>query len=214
MRLRHALVEGAGSVGERARQRRWSALSQMFPDLSEMTVLDLGGTVRSWVHAPVRPARVQIVNVAPDADDVCSWITVADGDACDPPPSILSAAYDLVYSNSVIEHVGGHHRRRQFAAVVESAADRFWVQTPYRYFPLEPHWLLPGLQHLPVLVRAHLTLRWPLTHTRAPTLDRSIAAQLATELLDITQMRFYFPRAEIELERMAGVPKSIIAART
>ena len=28
------------------------------------------------------------------------------------------------------------------------------VQTPYRYFPVEPHWLFPGLQFLPMGLRA------------------------------------------------------------
>lgn len=63
--------------------------------------------------------------------------------------------FDLVYSNSVIEHVGGHARSCDFAGMVKTLARRHWgVQTPYRYFSIEPHWLFPGLQFLPQSARA------------------------------------------------------------
>ena len=35
-------------------------------------------------------------------------------------------------------------------------AQLHWVQTPYRYFPVEPHFLFPGFQFLPLTVRAVL----------------------------------------------------------
>lgn len=53
--------------------------------------------------------------------------------------------------NSPLEHVGGGHERRlRFAESVHALADRHRVQTPYRYFPIKPHWLAPGMQFLPV----------------------------------------------------------------
>ena len=55
-------------------------------------------------------------------------------------------SYDVVFSNSLLEHVGGHAQRAALAREVRSLAPRHWVQTPYRYFPLEPHWLFPGMQ--------------------------------------------------------------------
>ncbi|HEX4060865.1 MAG TPA: UDP-N-acetylmuramoyl-tripeptide--D-alanyl-D-alanine ligase [Streptosporangiaceae bacterium] len=69
-----------------------------------------------------------------------SVYAVPDGDAA---IGLLRGSlrhYDLVFSNSLIEHVGGHERRERFADTVHQLSGAYWVQTPYRYFPVEPHW--------------------------------------------------------------------------
>lgn len=163
--IRQQLVSDKGSVADRFRERRWALLRETFPDLSDMRVLDLGGTVQSWLRAPVRPATVLVLNLADEGDEA-DWITPVQGDACDPPAEVRSAEFDLVYSNSVLEHVGGHQRRCDFAAVAQDLADCHWVQTPNRYFPIEPHYLGPGFQFLPVSLRARILTRWPFAHTQ------------------------------------------------
>ena len=60
--------------------------------------------------------------------------------------------FDLAYCNSVIEHVPPA-RRRAFAAELRRVARGWYVQTPARSFPIEPHSLLPGAQWLPVALR-------------------------------------------------------------
>ena len=87
------------------------------------------------------------------------WLHNVLGDACDLPSALRGQRFDLVFSNSVIEHVGGHSRRAAFADSVHALSDHHWVQTPYRYFPLEPHFLFPGFQFLPLRAKAEVTLR-------------------------------------------------------
>ena len=60
--------------------------------------------------------------------------------------------FDLAYSNSVIEHVP-RARRAVFAAELRRVARGWYVQTPARSFPVEPHSLLPGAHWLPVALR-------------------------------------------------------------
>lgn len=60
--------------------------------------------------------------------------------------------FELVYCSSVIEHVAPS-RRAAFAAEVRRVARGWFVQTPARSFPLEPHSLLPGAHWLPVALR-------------------------------------------------------------
>jgi SAM-dependent methyltransferase len=60
--------------------------------------------------------------------------------------------FDLVYCSSVIEHVPPP-RRAAFAAEVRRVGRGWFVQTPARSFPIEPHSLLPGAHWLPVGVR-------------------------------------------------------------
>jgi hypothetical protein len=178
-----------------------------------MSVVDLGGTVDYWTRSPVHPRSVHVLNLQEPPTSVPDWVTVDVADATDPALLSEAGAYDLVYSNSVIEHVGGHQRRKAFAANVAALADRHWVQTPYRYFPVEPHWVCPCMQFLPLHTRARLGLHWPLVHTRPADLESAIAAQMSVELLDITAMRHYFPTSQIVHDRLAGLVKSVIAVK-
>ncbi len=209
-------VDDPSSLSGRARGRRWAKLWRRFPELDQMRVVDLGGTPRSWLRAPVRPLEVVCVNVdasepEPPSRDGRLVRSVA-GDACALPPSLRGERFDLVYSNSVLEHVGGHSRRTAFAEAVHQLAERHWVQTPYRYFPLEPHFLFPALQFLPVRAQASLVQRWPFGHYRAVhAFDEAVASVLDVELLSVTEMSRYFPDSELVRERIAGLPKSLIA---
>jgi hypothetical protein len=191
--LRGYLVDNPRSAGERKRTRRWEWLRETFPDLDRMSVIDLGGTAGSWQRAPVRPAAVH--------------------DACNLPDRILSDHYDLVFSNAVLEHVGGHAQRMRFAEAVHKLADRHWVQTPYRYFPIEPHWLFPGFQFLPVNMRVAVARRWPLAYGGASTREDALWATLNVELIGRTEMAYCFPDSAIRVERMLGLVKSLIAVR-
>lgn len=211
--LRSLLVERPGSLGERSRARRWQTFERLFPDVSGFRVLDLGGTPTSWLRAPVRPKHVVVVNLAEVGDTGESWLTVEQGDACALPEHLFEQSFDLVFSNSLIEHVGGHARRQDLADAVHRLAPRHWVQTPYRYFPVEPHWLFPGMQFLPLRARAFVVRAWPLAHTRA-TRDAATRIALGTELLSLTEMQHYFPRSEIVRERFGPLVKSMVAVRT
>jgi hypothetical protein len=203
-----------GQAARAARERRNLLLVDRFPHLPDMRVVDLGGTPDWWRGSGLRPASVTVVNIRPDEADE-DWITYVEGDACDPPPHLFEEPFDLVFSNSLIEHVGGHFRRQQFADVVHRLAPRHWVQTPYRYFPIEPHWMFPGFQFLPVAARREVTRRWGLGHVTPAGGDRRRATEsvLTVELLSLSEFRYYFPGSEILRERAAGLVKGMTAVR-
>jgi hypothetical protein len=188
-------------------------MMEAFPDLDQMSVIDLGGSLSTWQRAPVRAKHVHVVNISSPPTEVPDWAEVERGDACALPAHIANRRYDLVFSNSVIEHVGGHERRLRFAESVRSLSDRHWVQTPYRYFPIEPHWLFPGLQFLPIAMRARLARRWPLAYTPGRPKAAVLTTVMWTELIDRTQMRHYFPDSQLLSERVAGLTKSLVAVR-
>ncbi len=60
--------------------------------------------------------------------------------------------FDLVYCSSVIEHVAPE-RRAAFAAEIRRVGRGWFVQSPARSFPIEPHALLPGAHWLPPRAR-------------------------------------------------------------
>ena len=210
--VRELFVGADHSLAERTRLRRWRDILAKFPDFAQMRVLDLGGTSIFWRRAPVRPKSVVVINLG-DPGQSLSWLRPVVGDAIEAPSLTQGETFDLVMSNSLIEHLGGHLQRKRFAEVVRAMAPRYMVQTPYRYFPIEPHWVFPGMQFLPAAARMWLAPRWPLGHTRNWAPEKAREEALFTELLGKAEMRSYFPDATIKVERFLGLPKSLMAFR-
>lgn len=212
-RARRKLVEGPGSLGTRFRTRRWQLFVSLFPELRDMHVVDLGGRPDTWRRADQPPRRVTIVNLEPITHVPEPWIDTVQGDACELPKEVADASWDLVYSNSLLEHVGGHYRRLQLAENIEQLASRHWVQTPYRYFPIEPHWLFPMLQFLPLAVQARILTAWPFGPSGPSDYSTSLRAVAQVELLANAEMGLYFPASQILHERAGPLTKSLIAVR-
>jgi hypothetical protein len=211
--IRSMFVNTDTSLSARMRIRRWGLIQEHLPELAEMKVLDLGGSMDWWLRAPVRPDHVTIVNTDPSEEKQAPWLTCVAGDACYADRLVSSQRFDLVLSNSLIEHVGGHKARLALAQIIRSLAPRYVVQTPYRYFPIEPHWLFPGMQFLPLPVRWRIAYRWPLGHTRGWSRSQALDEAMFTELLGVTEMRTYFPDGQLYWERFFGLPKSMLVIR-
>jgi len=200
---------GPQSISGKRRLRRWDLVRRTFPDLADMSVLDLGGTAESWITSGLRPGRLVLLN--PFEAGTVDGAQAVVGDACDPPEAVRRERFDLAFSNSVIEHVGGHAKRLGFAETARTLADRVWVQTPYRYFPVEPHFVAPGFQFLPLALRARALMAWPMATVE--TVEEAVARLQNVELLSRTEMEAYFPDCRLVVEHFAGAPKSLIAVR-
>ena len=74
-------------------------------------------------------------------------IAYVSGDACALP--FPDQAFDVVFSNAVIEHVGDVERQRQFVAEALRVGRRVFMTTPNRWFPIEVHTRLPLVHWLP-----------------------------------------------------------------
>jgi SAM-dependent methyltransferase len=181
--------------------------------------LDVGcgtGALTSRLVELLGPGNVSAVDPDPDALEICrARLPAVDARlaAAESLP-FRDGEFDVVFSNSVIEHVGGHERRQRFADAVHQLSDAHWIQTPYRYFPIEPHWMAPGMQFLPVAARARLVRHWPLAYLRGKSPETVLRRVLQVELIGRTQFRYYFPDSVIRAETVLGVPKSLIAYRT
>ncbi|MFF5973154.1 class I SAM-dependent methyltransferase [Streptomyces sp. NPDC012769] len=211
--LRDRFVDAPDSLGERFRAARWERFRSCFPHIDGMRVVDLGGTAENWLRSPLRPKHVHLVNLEAHPAELPDWITAEIADVTDPGIPARLGEFDLVVSNSTIEHVGGPSQRRRFVAAIEQLAPLHWVQTPYRYFPVEPHFLAPGFQFLPLAAQAKLVRHWPLTHSRPATPEEGMDAVINIELLTRAEMRYLFPRSVILSERVAGLTKSLTAVR-
>ena len=166
-----------------------------------------------WSRAPVVPRPRDVVNLYEAGED-CPGVTWIAGDALVADELLRGEELGLAFSNSLIEHVGGHGPRRRLAEAVVSLAPAYLVQTPYRYFPVEPNWMFPGsapLRVCPVVSRAALAGRPHLRGGRAGT--RRTRSRRRSSYLP-RRCREYYKDAEIVSKRqLAGVPKSMTAIK-
>jgi hypothetical protein len=124
-------------------------------------------------------------------------------------------SYDMVHANSVIEHVGCFADKRAFANEVRRLAPRHYVQTPYAWFPIDPHWpRFPFYHWLPISLRQKLLRRFRLGWGRpSPDIDHAMRTIEGTQLLDRSMMRTLFPDSRLRTERLLLLTKSLIAER-
>lgn len=128
--------------------------------------------------------------------------------------SVAGFEYDVCHSNSVIEHVGDWNKKRCFAAEVRRIAEKYFVQTPSFWFPVEPHFVTPFFHWLPKPLRISMVSTFDLGwHRRAQSLDDAVAAVEGSDLLTYRMMRCLFPDAVVHRERLLFVAKSFVAVR-
>jgi SAM-dependent methyltransferase len=192
---RRGLARIAEPFSRRARERRHSLYRRAMAPKPDDRILDVGcGTAGLAGFEP--DADITGLDAANRPD--YSGRRFVQGDARALP--FDDGSFEIAYSNSLVEHLDPANRQR-FADEIRRVAGRYWVQTPNRYFPVEPHVLLPGFQFLPESARRRL---WRLGMPRTPYEQ--------IELLDAADLRELFPDAVILRERFAGMTKSLIAA--
>ena len=191
--------------------RRWrEGRYRMFEDLvalrPEDRIVDVGA---GWGAALERFNDVnQIVAIDLKPDASSEWLStpnvkVVQGDGTNLP--FEEREFDVAFSNSVIEHVP-KSLQPKFAEEMGRVADRYFVQTPNRYFPIEPHYQLPLFQFLPERARKALNRRFTLGWQAKGEWEE-------ITLLSARDLRRLFPDAEIHREKVLGLTKSLIAVR-
>jgi hypothetical protein len=132
------------------------------------------------------------------------------GDARD-MRSFADNTFDVVFSNSVIEHVGTLEDQRRMAAEVQRVGKCYFLQTPNRYFPIEPHFLFPFFQFLPLSLRVffvrHFDVGW---YKKIPDKQQATEEVASIRLLTKCELVSLFPGASLYKERFLGLTKSLI----
>ncbi len=196
------------------RRRRFELFLSLLRTIEgHVEILDIGGTQQFWdlmLGDDPGDLRVTLLNVEPQQVSSARFVS-AMGDARS-LPQYQPQSFDVVFSNSVIEHVGGYEDQRRMANEVRRVGRRFFVQTPNKRFPLEPHFLFPWFQYLPVGARAWLVNNFDVGwYKRIP--DAAVARAEVESIQLLTRGRFssLFPGARIHEEKLAGLTKSFVA---
>ncbi|MCB0358878.1 MAG: class I SAM-dependent methyltransferase [Bdellovibrionales bacterium] len=180
-----------------------------------LRILDLGGTELFWQQMGLtndNAYHITILNL--DAPAVTATnVTAVAGDARN-VGAFANNSFDVVFSNSVIEHVGNDADQLRMANEVRRLAPCYFIQTPNRYFPIEPHFLMPLFQFYPRWLQVFLIRRFDLGFTRRePDAEAARRTAESVRLLDKADMARLFPDAQLLEERLFGLTKSLVAVR-
>jgi len=193
----------------RARRfRQFEAFAAFLP--RPLRILDVGGTNDFWEKRGWTGREdVQIFSLNMVAEKQRHEnVTPLTGTATD-LAQFGNRSFDIAFSNSVIEHLFNLESQRRMASEIQRVGKAFWVQTPNFWFPMEPHFQVPGWQWMPLDLRIAIIRRWR-CGWRGPCSDATAARKLVEEvrLLSRNTLRAIFPGATLIPERFCGLVKS------
>lgn len=195
-----------------SRLRRHRLLMSLIGTSGEpLSILDLGGTVSYWKHfefGPQRSWRLLLLNKFPqEAEQPFETIV---GDARD-LSRFDDRTFDLVFSNSVIGHVGGFDDQERMAREIRRVGRHFFIQTPNHGFPLDWRTVMPLFHFLPAEAQV-----WCFKQMAVGTYKKADSAAQAREWatrvrnLRRRELSRLFPGATVVNEQVAGFTKSFM----
>jgi methyltransferase family protein len=152
----------AGAVSLRSRRQKFRLFLELIRPVEETTIVDIGVTdapfgegegqsvTRNFFEA-YYPWRGQITAVGvgdlPHFRVAFPEIRTVLADGRELP--FADKEFDVGFSNAVVEHLGDRASQQAFVNELCRVANRVFVATPNRWFPLDPHTLLPFVHWLP-----------------------------------------------------------------
>ena len=188
------LARVAEPFAQRARRKRFLAYHEALSPRAEDRILDIG--CGSAGLAGFEPAA-DVTGLDAEEQPDYPGRRFVRGDARQLP--FETGEFDIAYSNSLVEHLPPEDRKA-FAREVRRVAARYWIQTPNKHFPVEPHVLLPAYHWMPRAAQRRL---W--------SIGRLEGDYEPIHLLDEAELGDLFPDATILRERFGGLTKSLIA---
>jgi SAM-dependent methyltransferase len=153
----------ADRISLRSRQRKLALFLEELRPGPETTVLDVGAdelafgdtgegacaTLNFFEEHYPWPERITALGLTEGVGFRARYpqVRYVQGDALALP--FEDGAFDVVFSNAVVEHVGGREAQRRFVAEALRVGRRVFLTTPNRWFPVEVHTLLPLVHWLP-----------------------------------------------------------------
>lgn len=201
------------SLSTQFRRKRFHFFLSLINQLPRpLHILDIGGTEAYWNMMRFDDPQVHITLLNLNTQTIANAerFTSIAGDATQ-LMGFADQSVDLVYSNSVIEHLFTLEAQQKMADEIKRVGKSYFIQTPYRYFPIEPHWVFPFFQFLPRTVKISLTRRFALGHIPRVSDPEKAARQVdEVRLMTITELKKMFPEALLYKEFFTGMVKSVV----
>lgn len=209
------MIKKTNSLATQLRKKRFILFNSFIETVpAPLKILDVGGTQVIWetegfCGRKSRDVEIVILNLE-EIQVNHSNIKSVVGDAKD-MRQFKDNEFDIIFSNSVIEHVGDYEDQRRMANEVKRVGERYFIQTPNYYFPIEPHFLFPFFQFLPIPVRVWLVTNFKIGWSEKFTDKQEATAFVnSVRLLRKKQLTDLFPSATITEEKFLGLTKSFI----
>jgi len=202
IKLFYALMK---PIAERSRRKRNALFVSLMKLKPGERVLDVGGDPTFWdqIECPLDITCINLSGIMDLNHKSHHQIVCIEGDGRS-MPQFSPGQFDLIFSNSVIEHVGDRASRAKFAGEIRRLGNRYWVQTPCKYFPIEAHCGMPFWWFYPRTMRARLIERW---RRNLPAWTEMVES---TDVLERGELATLFPGSRIRTEWLV-FPKSLIA---
>ncbi|PKP37587.1 MAG: methyltransferase type 11 [Bacteroidetes bacterium HGW-Bacteroidetes-15] len=205
--------EKEGSLADRLRKKRFDLFRSLISDLPRpIRIVDVGGTVNYWQKMGLllsEEVEITLVNLH-QSKVAFPNIKSHKGDARN-LSEFEDNSFDIAFSNSVIEHVGNYQDQTLMVKEMQRLAPRLYLQTPNYYFPLEPHFLFPFFQFLPLRIKVWLIMNFQLGwYPRLKKREDAVSIAKSITLLKFKEIRDLFPNAKIFRERFVGLTKSFV----
>lgn len=201
------------SLSHKMRYKRFNYFMSFVKQLDKpISILDVGGTQEYWDKMGLNDPNIKITLLNLSVQPITSqnFNSIA-GDATN-LKEFNDNSFDVVFSNSVIEHLFTKDNQVKMANEAKRVGRYYFIQTPNYYFPLEPHFLLPGFQFLPFGLKVFLINHFSLGHIpRKQNKQEAINQVKEIKLLTSGEMKKLFPNATLWNESFAGMTKSIVA---
>jgi len=199
-----------GSIGNKFRNKRFVYFEKLISNIPKpIHILDVGGTEDFWVNrnynkkADIKITLLNLKTIITNENNITSII----GDATD-LSLFKENHFDIVFSNSVIEHLHNFKNQQKMAQEVQRVGIYHFIQTPNKYFLIEPHFLFPLFQFLPKSLKYLLLTKTKLS--RGKKWNKKFAKEYIQEirLLSLKEMKYLFPNSKNKTERFLGMSKS------
>ncbi len=211
------------SFASKLRRKRLTPLINLIEEChkeyGKVNLIDIGGTQTYWNILPnnlleKRNIHITIVNLPgsnkPEDNENFSFV---EADGCD-LSMFGNKEFHIAHSNSVIEHVGNWSKIEKFAGELSRVAEKFFIQTPNYWFPVEPHCMTPLFHWFPKPFRIWLVNNFNLgSWEREESIGGAVRMVESINLLNKRMMRELFADADIKTERFLLFPKSFMAIK-
>lgn len=203
------------SLGNRLRNKRfelfYAFLTQYNNSNSTLTILDVGGTENFWINRGFHKRdniKITLVNLFPQTTQY-DHITALQGNATN-LSMFDKKQFDIVFSNSVIEHVSTFSNQQKMAQEIQRVGHKYFIQTPNKYFVIEPHFLFPLFQFLPKRLKYIILTKTKLANTRKWPPDVAEKVIREVRLLSKREIKGLFKDGQLYKEKIGGLTKSFI----
>ena len=198
---------------KRARRDRHLLFVELLSKIERpLKILDVGGVYDYWQHidvASLGDVRFVLLNLFPQ-DELPSSFSAELGDARE-LSRYADQEFDVVFSNSVLGHVGGFADQMRMAREIRRVGMRYLVQHSKSRLPHRLADPVPCFHFLPVRMQAWCFRQCSVGTYRRVT-DRDSSLELASCIRNIrkSELSLLFPNSVVLCERYLGMTKSFM----